>query len=351
MKFFENPAYKKDLIKAIESTLGIDRLKKKRVMLTGATGLIGSFLVDMLVLYNQQHNSEIEIYALGRSADRLKVRFGETEKPSLHYVEHDVNHEIAFDFPVDYLIHAASNAYPAVFHSDPVGTLMSNVMGTKRLLDYARQQSTKRFLFVSSGEVYGQGDAATDSYSEEYSGYIDPLQPRACYPVSKRAAETLCVSYTKQYGLDTVIVRPCHTYGPNATSEDNRANVQFVNNALNGEDIVLNSAGQQLRSYCYVADCASAILSVLINGKTAEAYNIANPASKVTIAEFAAIVAAQQGKKVLFLNPDAKALEERTPIQKQVLCTKKLEDLGWTGRYSVEKGVEQIFKILKYTGT
>ena len=168
-------------------------------------------------------------------------------------VEHDVNIIPKFDFPVDFIIHAASNAYPAAFNADPVGTIMSNILGTKNMLDYALNHSAKRFLFLSSGEVYGQGDLSVDAFDEKYSGYVDPTSPRSCYPNSKRCAETLCVSYTKQYGLDTVIARPSHTYGANFTELDNRANVQFVNRAIKGDDIVLLSAGNQLRSYTYIA--------------------------------------------------------------------------------------------------
>jgi len=328
MNFYDSEIFNEDMINTIELTVGIEKLKNSSIMVTGATGLIGSYIVDVLLEFNQLSNANIVIYALGRSEQRLSSRFDNAKTRNLIYVEHDVNNEIRFNYDVDYIIHAASNAYPAAFNSDPVGTIMSNILGTQQLLAYSKYHKVKRFMFISSGEVYGQGDVSLDTFTEEYSGYINPIHARSCYPVSKRAAETLCVAYTKQYGVDTVIARPCHTYGPNATTNDNRANVQFVNNALQGEDIILNSDGRQLRSYCYIADVASAIFTILINGKSAEAYNIANPEAKVTIAEFASIVAAQVGKKVIFVNSDEKSMEEGTPIIKQVLNSKKLVNLG-----------------------
>ena len=200
---------------------------------------------------------------------------------------------------------------------------------------------------MSSGEVYGQGDLTLDEFEEPYAGYVDISSSRSCYPLSKRATENLCVSYTKQYGLETVIVRPCHTYGPCITSTDNRANVQFIRNVLNGEDIVMKSAGKQMRSYNYIADCASAILTVLMNGSSEEIYNIANPNVKITILELAKIIAEATGRKVVFAEPDAFDLKNRTPIAKQVLSSKKIEKLGWTGAYTVEKGISHTLNILQ----
>lgn len=347
MSLYSSNTYTDDLENAIASTLSLDKLKGKSIMITGATGLIGSFITDMLIKANQTDGLDLTIYALSRSVDRLEKRFGKALSEKLKYIAHDINEEISFDIDADYIIHAASNAYPALFNADPVGTIVSNVLGTYRLLEYGKSHKTKRFLFVSSGEVYGQGDLSLDSFDESYGGYVDPVNPRSCYPSAKRTAETLCTSYTKQFGLDTVIVRPCHTYGPSATAGDNRANVQFVNNALEGQDIVLKSAGRQMRSYCYVADCASAVLSVLLCGKSGEAYNIANSEARITIAGFAETVAEKTGRKVIFEVPDLTALAEQTPIEKQVLSSEKLVELGWTGKYTVNLGVEHTIKALK----
>ena len=301
----------------------------------------------MLLEYNRLQNAGITVYAVGRSKKRLEARFEGAPGDGLFFVEHDVQNVPEFDFPVDYIIHAASNAYPAAYVSDPVGTILSNVQGTNYLLNYAKGHGAKRFLFVSSGEVYGEGDSKIEAFPESYSGYVDPTHFRSCYPASKRAAETLCVSYTKQYELDTVIVRPCHIYGPNTTQSDNRASVQFVSNAMNGEDIVMKSSGSQLRSYCYVADCASALFTVLLDGKSCEAYNIANRDARVTIAGFAQTVAKITGRKVVFAEPDAAAKAQQTLISYAVLDSEKLYSLGWRGRYSVEQGLTNVVRTLQ----
>ncbi len=347
MNLYQSGTYLGDIQTAIDSTKDIEKLKGSSVLITGASGLIGSFVVDVLLEYNRKYAAGITVYAAGRNTSRLTERFSAVKTDKLCFVEHDVNNKPSFDFKVDYIIHAASPAYPAAFVSDPVGTVLSNVLGAQYLLEYAKDHGTKRFLFVSSGEVYGQADPSLTAFPEHYSGYVDPTQARSCYPASKRAAETLCVSYTQQYGLDTVIVRPCHTYGPNVTASDNRASVQFVNNAIAGEDIVMKSRGTQLRSYCYIADCASALLTVLTCGESAQAYNIANPDARVTIAGLAETIAKVAGTRVVFSEPDNEAKGQQTPITYAVLDSDKLCSLGWRGKYSVEKGITNTIYVLQ----
>ncbi len=346
MSVYDSKTYISDIEKAASATLNREKLFNKKILISGASGLIGSFVVDMLLFLNRERNANIEIYACGRSLERLKKRFDPANGKNLHYVEYDICTEPDFDFDIDYIINAASNAYPAVFANDPVGTITGNIIGTDNLLKYASRHKAQRFLFVSSGEVYGEGEKGMEAYCESYSGYVDPVLSRSCYPVSKRAAETLCVSYTKQFNLDTVIVRPCHTYGPTVTGSDNRANAQFVNSALAGENIIMKSKGLQMRSYCYVADCASALLSVLTSGKTGEAYNIANEAARVTIAQFAREVAELTGKEVIFDLPDENDLAQQTNISYAVLDSKKIQSLGWRALYSVRDGLKSTIDVL-----
>lgn len=346
MTLYESETYIKDLKESIKSSVGIDGLKNTRILVTGASGTIGSFIVDMLLEYNK-NGAMIEIFAAGRSIEHLNQRFGYAKTEYLTYVQYDMLSPVRLDMPIDYIIHAAGNAHPAAFNGDPVGTIIGNINGTYALLEYAKKYGAKRFCYISSGEVYGQGDLTIDSFKEEYSGYLELLSPRSCYPMSKRAAETLCVSYTKQYGLETVIVRPCHTYGPGMTGNDSRANAQFIRNVLNGENIVLKSAGTQMRSYCYIADCASAIISCLTTGKTAQAYNSANSDARITIAGLAEVIADCAGKKVVFAHPETIDLKNQTPIEKQVLNVEKLEALGWKGRYSIKEGIMHTLAILE----
>ncbi len=344
---YGSPLYAMDIQTALDNVPRLFKLRGKRVMVVGAAGLIGSFLVDMLLAFNDTRQGDVDVIAVDCDGERLKARFADKER--LRLVEQDVGHPLTVDVAADFIIHAASNAYPAALVADPVGTMCGNLFGTYHLLRYAHACGATRFLFVSSGEVYGQGTPSAEGFLETDSGYVDPTAVRSCYPMSKRAAETLCVSFAQQYALETVIVRPCHTYGPTATDKDNRANVQFVNNAVAGEDIVLQSRGEQRRSYCYVADCAAAVLSVLLGGQSGEAYNIANPAAITTVCGFAEAVARETGVRVRFAQPDAAAKAQQTAISYAVLDSRKLCALGWRGRYTVEKGVRQTVRILQET--
>lgn len=346
MKLYESLIYKNDLDVAIEHSVYLEHLKNSSILVTGSTGTIGSFIVDMLLRFNETANANIRVYVAGRNTEMLLERYRDFVHQNVSILPYDLNEDIGFDMPVDYIIHAAGNAYPAAFVGDPVGTIIGNISGTHRLLEYARMHAAKRVVYVSSGEVYGQGDLNLEEYEESYVGYLDTTASRSCYPLSKRATENLCASYYSQYGLETVIVRPCHTYGPCMTRSDNRANVQFIHNALDGNDIILKSAGAQMRSYNYVADCVSALFTVLINGCAGEAYNLANPEVRITVAQLAHVIADVAGKKVIFEKPDEIDLANRTPIEKQVLSSKKIEALGWSGAYSIETGVKHLFDIL-----
>ena len=196
MSLYSNKTYIEDLDTAIESSVNLEKLSGRSVLITGATGTIGSFLVDLLQRYNAVNNAEIRIYACGRNMEKLRHMFKETNRNELFYQIYDSHNEVTFDFHVDYIIHAAGNAYPAAFNTDPVGTIIGNISGTYNLLEYARKFRIKRFLYISSGEVYGQGDLSLEKFDEEYAGYLDPLLPRSCYPNEQTCSrESVCIIY------------------------------------------------------------------------------------------------------------------------------------------------------------
>lgn len=346
---YTSEVYLNDLKQSIDSVFGFAELSQKQILITGATGLIGSYLTEMFCLWNAQcsEQEKIEIIATGRSMAKLEKRFdGVPEREHLHFVEWNLE---AAEFPyagtADFIIHTASNSHPAEFAADPVGTIFSNVQGMRSLLEYARKCNAKRLLYLSSGEVYGEG--AKEAFGEDDYGCVDPLNPRSCYPTAKRTAENLCVCYGKQYGMDVVIARPCHTYGPNVTATDSRATAQFMRKAINHEAIVMKSLGLQMRSYCYIGDCASAILQILLRGKSCEAYNIANINSRLTIAEYAGLTAEAAGVALKFDLDDEIAKKQQTFISRAVLASDKLEALGWSGRYDARTGIEHTLHILK----
>lgn len=347
-KLINNKLYQEDLITTITHSVGFNELNSKSILITGGTGLVGSFLVDTLVIANIILKLNIDIYIVGRSLARLKSRFSPYSNYNfIHMIEHDVVNPFLEYIKFDYIIHAANNAHPSAIMNDPVGTILSNIYGTYNLLEYGRKNQMTRFLFISSGEVYGKDNILVNSYDELFSGYLNQLDVRSCYPISKRAAENLCISYAKQYNIDTVIARLCHTYGPNNTKSDNRASVQFIQNAINNEAIILNSPGIQKRSYCYIVDTASAIFTILLKGVSNEAYNVSSENSILSIADFAKIVAAVVGQSVKFKNPTQQEIIEQSPMPNQILNNEKVKKLNWEPVYQPCDGIKRTISILK----
>mgnify|MGYP004500092911 CR=1 FL=1 len=319
-------AYKDDIRTVGNLDLPWEKLSGCNILITGATGLIGSCLVEILM---SRPDKDYQIYASGRNEERARRKFVEfADDPAFHFFKYDVMKPLDSDIDFQYIIHAASNASPNFFVNKPVEVIKSNINGISNLLDYGLQYALKRILFVSTGEVYGEGDGRL--FTEDYSGYVDCTKPRSCYPSSKRAAETLCVAYGAEYGVDTVIARPSHTYGPGFTESDNRVYAQFIRNVLADEDIVMKSTGSQFRSWCYVVDCASALLYILLKGNSGQAYNIADETSNISIRELAEMIAEIGGKKVVIDLPTDAEKAGFNVVSKSIFSTKKLRSLGWS---------------------
>ena len=284
MRLYDNPQWIADIDKTIEVIPELDKLANSSVMITGASGLICSSVVDVLFRYNDTHKDKIQILAAGRSLEKMKERFHEmVNRTDFHFVSYDAaKTDNLINLHADYIIHGASNASPDKIIREPVETMFSNFLGMKFLLEYAKENAAKRILYISSSEVYGEKNGS-EPYKENQYVYIDLLQSRNSYSVGKRASETLCVAYAEEYDVESVVARPGHIYGPTASIYDNRVSSAWVYAAVNGENIVMKSDGSQIRSYCYCLDCASAILTVLIKGKKCHAYNISNPTSVITI--------------------------------------------------------------------
>lgn len=328
--------YKDDLQIAFHSIVGASELAGCKVLITGGTGLVGEPIVDLLL------NAGATVYVAARNAEKVYSKFGSSVKT----VEYDANSAIKFDENFDYIIHAASNAHPAAMMSQPVETFMANVYGIGNLLEYAKKHNTRRVLYVSSSEVYGKKESG-NPFMENMYGYVDILNPRSSYPIGKRAAETLCISYQAEYGVDTVIVRLGHIYGPTASKNDNRVSSVFAYQAAKGNDIVMKSDGSQLRSYMYCLDCASAIITVLLNGKIGEAYNIASSGSVASIRQMAELYANAGNVKLKLELPSEEEKVAFNPMRNSSLNSEKLESLGWMGKFTADIGFTHTIQAIK----
>ena len=345
MVLLSNNLYKRDVKESLSAIVNVAELKEKSILITGGSGLIGSSIVDQLLLLNDLRNFNIKIYCCGRNLSYLKERFG-SETSFLKFVAYDAAVVPDFDFDIDFIIHAASPASPELYVNQPVETMTSNFLGMYNLLSYAKNVGVSKVLYVSSSEVYGLS-SSNQPLEENYIGLVDHLNVRSSYASSKRATETLCESFVSEYALNITIVRPGHIYGPSAKVTDNRVSSFFMNEVVAGRDIVMKSTGSQLRSYCYSLDCASAILSVLLSGKSGQAYNISNPNSIITIKQMAEIISQVSNVKLIMDVPDNQNLKQANPMQNASLRSDKLERLGWRGLFSAEKGIGNTFRILK----
>lgn len=327
--------FKKDLDSINRFLLPWENLNGRNILVTGATGIIGSCVVKVLMNKNE---GTFNVYASGRNTEHGKSLFSEfLNNPFFHFLKLDVTSTINIDINFDYIVDAAGGANPKLYQEHPVSVMKSNIMGVDNLLSYGVSHGLRRFVYISSGEIYGEGDGRI--FKEDYSGYVNPTNIRSCYPSAKRASETLSVSYGKEYGLDVIIARPSHVYGPDFTESDNRVYAQFIRNVIKGEDIVLRSKGDAFRSWTYVVDCANALLTLLFEGMAGEAYNIADDNSNITIKELAELCAEIGKRKVIFDIPSDCSHGVTTPITKAVFDTQKLRDLGWRPLFSIKDGL------------
>ena len=348
MMIYESIQWIEDIDKVLGVLPELDYIAGKSVMITGAAGLICSSIVDVLFRYNDTHDIPIHIYAAGRRMEEMSARFGnQINRDDFTFVVYDASKtNNKLDIHVDYIIHGAGNAFPDLIIKEPVETMLCNFTGIKYLLDYAKEYGVKRVLYISSSEVYGNKEGNEPYHEEEY-GYIDLLNSRNSYSIGKRAAETLCASYAAEYRVEVTVVRPGHIYGPTASPHDNRVASSWAYAAARGEDIVMKSAGTQLRSYCYTMDCASAILTVLINGENRNAYNISNKNSIVSIRDLAEAFANYTGIKIVFENPSDAEVSGYNFMSNSSLNAQKLEMLGWKAIFDLKSGVKNTVDYLR----
>ena len=325
--------------------LPVEKLSGCNILITGATGLIGSALVDSMMGFEK---GDYLVYALGRNEERAKRLFSNYWGSNrFHFIKHDVMYPLNSEVHFHYIIHAASNANPSSFTSSPVEIIKSNIFGLSNLLDYGQEHGLRRLLYVSSGEVYGEGEGKV--FEETAKGSFDQLNPRSCYPIAKSMAENLCVAYSREYSLDSVIARPCHVYGPKFTESDNRVYAQFLRNVVAGEDIVMKSTGDQYRSWCYVVDCVSALFYILLKGQTGNAYNVVSKDSNLSIKDLAELISKLGGQRVVRTESSEAESRGYNPVHRSIFDMKKLIGLGWMSRFDIVKGMTESIDYLKST--
>ena len=354
MSLYQNGMYMEDVEYVTKLNLPWEKLNNKSILLSGATGLLGSFLIDVILEKNIYDDLNCTVFALGRNEQKAKERFSKhADDKHFVFISYDVKKPFGRDDlgTVDYVMHLASNTHPVQYATDPIGTITTNIIGLQNMLDFAVQHHATRFAFASSNEIYGENRGDVEFFDENYCGYINSNTLRAGYPESKRCGEALCQAYKVQKNLDVVVFRFTRSYGPTMQMSDTKAISQFIKKGIAGEDIVLKSAGTQYYSYQYMADSVSGLLTVLLCGENGEAYNIAEEHSDIMLKDLASVIAEMNGKKVVFEIPDAVEAAGYSTATKARLDGHKLEKLGWKPKYDIRSGMERTIEMLKKTNS
>lgn len=335
-----HPLYQEDLDNAV-NVKGIDMLKGKSFLVTGATGLIGVCLIDALMKLG-----DITIYAVGRNKEKAHSRLGEYYGlPNFHFIEQDARDPFDPSLKVDYILPLASNTHPLAYSEYPIETIEINVKGAENALNLAASCGAE-VLYPSSVEIYGNA-RGNDVFTEDYTGQLNLSTSRACYTESKRLAEALCQSYIAEKGVMCKIARLSRVFGPTMLESDSKASSQFIKKAIAGEDIVLKSKGDQFFSYTYVADAVNAILYILLNGENGKAYNVACKGCNVHLRDFAEICANIAGKKVVFDIPNETEKKGFSVAVNAILDYSCLSLMGWVPQNCMADSVRRVIEMLK----
>ena len=346
MKF--NKIINDDLNQIIEENNELKDLYNQTVMITGASGLIGNYLVNTLIKLNEEYGANIKIIPLIRNLNRLNDEI--VEKDYIIPIVQDITQPIDYDDDVDFIIHAASPASPPLMREKPVETNLANTVGTANTLIFAKEHNTKKFLFISSREVYGQNISDEKYFKEGDIGLINQLIPRNSYAESKKAAENMCLGFKEEYGLDTKIVRLGQTFGPGMNINGGMVHTEFLKMLLNNEDIVLKSDGSSLRTYTYISDAVSAMFKIILESKDI-VYNAVNNKNEVSIKELAEIIVnlcpEKESKLVFDIEEEKDGYDYNTFKFCLISSEKIMDELGWNPKYSVEEGFKRTIDFLK----
>jgi UDP-glucuronate decarboxylase len=336
-----HPIIEDDLKRIASFPMPWEQFSGKTVIISGANGFVPAYMLETLLYLNETVHAGINVVALVRNREKAMRRFAHLSgRTDLSMVVQDIREPYTGPATGDFLIHAASQASPKYFGTDPVGTFEANVLGTRNMLELAHRSKSQGFVFFSSGEVYGQPADPTRLVNETAYGYLDPLNVRSCYAEGKRAGETLCASWHAQFGVPAKIVRLSHTYGPGMELNDGRVFADFVADIVAGRNIELKSDGSARRPFCYLADATIAFFLILLNGTSGEAFNVgsATQTSILELAETLCQIFPERNCRVI--RQERKPADQYVPssVQGFQFDLAKINALGWHATTSIEEG-------------
>ncbi len=347
----ENPIIKKDIENIVLEKLNWKKLKNKTILITGGNGFLASYVIKSLLTANNYYNLNTKIICIARNSRSSMSRIKTLIKNSnLKIIYHNLQNPLPKKFPKsNIIIHSASQASPKYFKNSPISTLAPNSVGTYYLLEYAVKCKAEKFLFFSSGEVYGNPLNHSQQIKENDYGYLDPTNLRSCYAESKRMGEAMCIAYSKQFKIHTNIVRPFHTYGPGISLDDGRVFADFVSDVVSKKNIVVRGSGSEKRSFCYISDATTGFLVVLLKGVNREAYNIANPYCEISIKNLAKLLCKifpHFNLKVRYASLNNQNNYSKSPVSRIIPSIHKIKKKGWRPKTSLKEGFSKTINSL-----
>ncbi len=330
--------YLSDDIAVIENYFDQLKFGGSTIMVTGSTGLIGSIIVKSAISYNKNNPSNIiKLVAMARNKDKALSVYKEyfssaedAEKLGIIFCFQDICSPIDTKIKCDYIIHTANATNSKFLVSNPVEVMDSIYIGTRNVLEYAKNSNAKGAVYLSSMEVFGSVDSK-QRITENGLGYVDIQNVRSCYPEGKRLAECMCKAYCSEYGVPVKVARLAQTFGAGVLPSENRVFAQFARSAVKGEDIVLHTTGESMGNYCYTTDAIAAILLLLKKGEWGEAYTVVNEEMTMEIRQMAQLIINEfsNGKgKVVFDIPESN-IYGYAATTKMKLSSEKIRQLGW----------------------
>lgn len=327
---------KRDLDIILDSAVNWLMYNNKTVLVTGSTGRLGRYIVDLLIEIDLRYNLNMTILCAARSLDKLQKVFKEELLfPNVKILCQDVNTTIVYDGSIDFIFHTAGPAAPVDFNSSPAETLWSHVNGTRNILECARTHNTQKVFYISTVEIYGEWKEER-GIKEDDMGILQHLNSRACYPEAKRLCETMLAVYKQEYEIGYCGVRLSHTLGPGILLDDGRAFAEFMDRSLKGEDIILTSNGSAMRTYTYVADVMNAVFLIMEKGEETF-YNVSAEENLISVRDLAELIASlsPSGITKVRLSEEAAKLPY-LPFTLPIMDTSKVRDLGWQPKVSLK---------------
>jgi UDP-glucuronate decarboxylase len=340
-----NSILKQDLEEIIHtSIIDWNKLQDKSILVTGATGLIGSILVKSLLLKNKQDNLNSKVFLVVRNLDEANEIF--ENEDSINYIVSDIKDYEPKALNIDYIIHGASPTKSRFFIEKPVETMDISIIGTKKILEQAKICNVKSMVYLSSMEMYGVLDS--NDVQEDVQGFIDPLNTRSSYSQSKRICELYSYSYYDEYNVPVKIARIAQTFGAGISSKESRVFKVFADSILKQQDIILKSEGSSSINFSYTTDTVIGILCILLNGKNGEAYNLVSNATNMTILDSAKWLAQKYGKGLVNVKIQiSKKNFGFAPNNNIILNNKKIKSIGWRPKYDLKQGYDRLLKYLE----